>query len=97
MRKANEQNSEEHSENLKEFDTKATVDNPELVSSIQARLNNLNAITKEVDDPAVSDDNQEDSTPEVKDDSVVEDDDQAESKRCVCACCHTSRMGTRCN
>lgn len=79
MRKA--MGTEEHSdekEGLKEFDSAATVDNPELVSSVQERLNNLNDITKE-DEPAVSDEESEDSTPEVTDDdSTVKDDSQAE-------------------
>lgn len=79
MRKVNEENSEEHSEKegLKALDT-AAIENPELVTSVQARLNNLNAITKEVDDPAVSEEEPDGSIPEVKDDSDVEDDDQAE-------------------
>lgn len=70
---------EEHSEGSKEFNSVTTVDNPELVSSVQARLNNLNAITKE-DEPAVSDEDIEDSTPDVTDDDTIEGDSQAESE-----------------
>lgn len=82
MRKAMEYqedgNEGDHTESLKKFDAAATVENEELVSSVQGRLANLNSITKE-DDSAVSDDDPDDSTPGVTDDNDVEDDDQAES------------------
>lgn len=77
MRELNEGNTEEHSEGLKKLDT-AAIENPELVSSVEERLRNLNAITRKEDKPAVSDEESEDSTPEIKDDDEVKDDDQAD-------------------
>jgi len=70
--------SEEQTDSSKEFDSTATVDNPELVSSVQARLDNLNAITKKKDEPAVSDEDPGDSTSDVTDDDEVKDDDQTD-------------------
>lgn len=77
MRELNEGNDGEHSEGLKKLDV-AAVENPELVSSVEERLRNLNAITREEDEPAVSDEDLEDSTPDVTDDDEVKDDEQAD-------------------
>ena len=76
----------EHTESLKKIDEQA-IEDPKLVNTVQERLNNLNELTKDDDfnrlpkeETAVSDEEDDDSTPEVKDDSTVEDDSQAESK-----------------
>lgn len=81
MRKAmgleEEVKSEEQSEGSKKLDV-AAIENPELVSSVEGRLRNLNAITREEDEPAVLDEDPEDSTPVAKDGDEVKDGEQAE-------------------
>ena len=67
----------EHTESLKTLDEQA-IEDPKLVNTVQERLDNLRKITKE--ETAVSDEEQDDSTSEVKDDNTVEDDSQTESQ-----------------
>ena len=77
----------DHTESLKTLD-KGAIEDPDLVADVTdklSRLNNLNELTKSDDfnrlpkeKTAVSDEEDDDSTPEVKDDSTVEDDSQAE-------------------
>lgn len=69
---------EEHKKS-KELDEK-TLEKPELVDTVQARLDALNIPEK----PAVSEDDEtEDSTPVVKEDEKVVEDEKAESKEVV--------------
>ena len=75
----------DHTESLKTLD-KAAIEDPVLVNTVQERLDNLNMLTKDEDlnrlgkKTTVSDEEDDDSTSEVKDDSTVEDDSQTESK-----------------
>lgn len=73
----------EHTESLKTLD-KAAIEDPVLVNTVQERLDNLNLLTKEEDlnklgtKTAVSDEEDDDSTPEAKDGNNVEEDGQAD-------------------
>ena len=76
--------SKEHTEGLKELDEQA-IEDPQLVNTVQERLNNLNKMTKDEDfnrlgreETAVSEEEPEGSTPESEDDSKPEGDSQAE-------------------
>lgn len=80
----------DHTESLKTLDEQA-IENPELVSEVQdklSRLNDLNELTKDEGfnrlggkkETAASDEETDDLTPEVKDDSAVEDDGQADDQ-----------------
>ena len=63
-----------HTEPLK--DASAAVEDVKLVNTVQERLDNLREITKE--ETTVSDEKGNDSTSEIKDDSVVKDDSQTD-------------------
>ena len=76
----------DHTESLKTIDKQA-IEDPKLVNTVQERMDSLNELTKGEDfnrlpkeETAVSDEENEDPTPEVKDDSIVEDDNQAVSE-----------------
>jgi hypothetical protein len=95
MRKAMEyqeqatENEVEHTESLKTLDEQA-IEDPNLVSKVQdklSRLSDLNELTKDEsfnrlpkEKTATSDEETDGLTPEVKDDSVVEDDNQADDQ-----------------
>lgn len=70
-------------EGSKKLDVEA-IEDPELVSAIEERLENLNEITgrKKDGNPAVSDDDVDEPTPDdVKDDDKDEEDDQADDSK----------------
>jgi len=77
----------DHTESLKTLD-KSAIEDPDLVAGVEdklSRLQNLDKLTKGEDlnklgdeETAVSDEDSEDSTPEVTDDTNVEEDGQAE-------------------
>ncbi len=71
---ATETTEAEHTEPLK--DASAAVEDVKLVNTVQERLDNLREITKE--ETTVSDETDDESTSEVKDDSVVKDDSQTD-------------------
>jgi len=73
----------DHTENLKKLDV-AAIENPELVNTVQERLDNLNLLTKDEDlnrlgkKTAVPKEELDSSTPEPEDGSEPEGDGQAE-------------------
>lgn len=79
----------DHTESLKTLD-KHAIEDPTLVAAVEdklSRLNNLNELTKDEDfnrlggeKTTVSDEEDDDSTSEVKDDSDAQESDQTESK-----------------
>jgi len=75
----------EHTESLKTLD-KAAIEDPVLVNTVQERLDNLNLLTKDEDlnklggKTTVSEEEDDGSTSEVTDDTIVEDDSQTESQ-----------------
>ena len=76
----------EHTESLKTLDEQA-IEDPKLVNTVQERLDHLNELTKDEDfnrlgekKTTVSDEEDDDSTSEIKDDSDAQDSDQTESQ-----------------
>ncbi|MCK5608879.1 hypothetical protein KAR91_43805 [Candidatus Pacearchaeota archaeon] len=75
----------DHTQSLKKLDT-AAIDNPELVNTVQERLDSLSALTKDEDlnrlgeKTTVSDETGDDSTSEVKDDTTAQESGQTESQ-----------------
>ena len=77
----------DHTESLKTIDKEA-IEDPKLVNTVQERMDNLNELTKDDDfnrlgtkeKTTVSDEEDDDSTSEVTDDTAVEEDSQTESK-----------------
>ncbi|KKN35488.1 hypothetical protein LCGC14_0783400, partial [marine sediment metagenome] len=73
---ATETTEAEHTESLK--DANVAVEDVKLVNTVQERLDNLREITKE--ETTVSDEENDDSTSEVKDGSDAQESDQTESQ-----------------
>ena len=75
----------DRTESLKKLDV-AAIENPELVNTVQERLDNLNELTSDKDlnrlgkKTTVSDETDDDSTSEVTDDNDTQESDQTESK-----------------
>lgn len=76
----------EHTEDLKKLDV-AAIEDPVLVNTVQERLDNLNSLTKEEDlgrlgkkETTVSDEEDDDSTSEVTDDSDAQESDQTDDQ-----------------
>lgn len=75
----------DHTESLKKLDV-AAIEDPAIVNSVQERLDNLNALTKDEDlnrlgeKTTVSDEIDDDSTSEIKDDTTAQESDQTESQ-----------------
>jgi hypothetical protein len=67
----------DHTESLKKLDV-AAIEDPVIVDAVQEKLDDV--FGTEESETTVSDEEDDDSTSEVKDDSTVEDDSQTESK-----------------
>ncbi|MCK4820552.1 hypothetical protein KA005_32605, partial [bacterium] len=74
---------EGHPEGSKKLDLEA-IEDPELITAVESRWDKLNELTgrKKDGNPAVSDDDEDEPTPDdVKDDDKDEEDDQADDSK----------------